>query len=423
MDRAGTEVAGAVGDTPFAAHTDGIEVGVDDLLAAVRRVLADLGTDRRRVEAVGVAGLAESGAPFDGDGRPLAAVIAWHDPRGGEVVDLLERRFGADLPRRVGQRLRTVSSVAKLGWAVNSGVQGVRWWLGVPELCLHGLTGARATDFSLAARTGAYDVGRRRYMPEVLEAVGLLPDVFAEPAAAGAVMGRVSATGARWSGLPLGIPVTVAGHDHLAGIVGSGARTGDLVNSVGTAETVVGRPGRLPDVEQALTLRAAVTVLPGGDGWAVLASGARSGLVLATAAEALGRPLIELDDLAGAPGSAGQIDASDLMAALENDETPALPQRPPGEVWNALLDALAARTQDAVEKVEELCGPARRLVVFGGGGRSRPWLAAKAARSRVPVLRSTAGEAVARGAAVYAGVAGGWWASDADAPAPPLEPV
>lgn len=422
IDRSGNEVGGTVGDTPFAARPDGIEMNVDELLAAVGRVLADLGPDRDRVAALGVAGLAESGAPLDAQDRPLAPVIAWHDPRGGEVVDTLERHFGDDLSDRIGRRIRTVSSVAKLGWAIASGVQGVRWWLGVPELCVHGLTGSRATDFSLAARTGAYDVGERRYIPEVIDALGFPPDVFAMPSPAGAVMGRVSGAGAQLSGLPRGIAVTIAGHDHLAGMVGSGAEPDDLVNSVGTAETVVGRAGRLPQMDQALALRAAVTVLPGGDGWAVLASGARSGLVLAAVAQALGRPLGELDDMASAHGSR-TVEAGGLVAALEQHEEPAFPDGEPGQVWNGVLAALAARTQDAVDRLEKLCGPAKRLVVFGGGSRSRPWLAAKADLSRVPVFRSTAGEAVARGAAVYAGVADGWWASADKAPAPPLEPV
>jgi xylulokinase len=58
--------------------------------------------------------------------------------------------------------------------------------------------------------------------------------------------------------------------------------------------------------------------------------------------------------------------------------------------------------------------------VFGGGSRSVPWLRAKAAEAGVPVVRSSVAEAVARGAAVFAGVAAGWWPSAAHAPRPPV---
>ncbi|MGH9179059.1 MAG: FGGY-family carbohydrate kinase, partial [Acidimicrobiales bacterium] len=89
------------------------------------------------------------------------------------------------------------------------------------------------------------------------------------------------------------------------------------------------------------------------------------------------------------------------------------PAGSPGEVWNGVLAALAARTLDAAGRAEQLCGPSRRLVVFGGGSRSDPWLRAKQAAGFLPVVRSGAKEAVARGAALTAGVAAGWW------PAPP----
>lgn len=182
----------AVRPTPFATTDDGVEAGVEALLAAVAEALEELGSRLAGVVAVGIAGLAESGAALDGAGLPLGPVIAWHDPRGAEVVERLEQRFGDDVSLAMGQRLRTVSSVAKLGWQVAHGAGAARCWLGVPELCLHRLTGERATDFSLAARTGAYDVGRRAPMPEVLAVLGLPEDMFLSPVAAGSVMGAVS---------------------------------------------------------------------------------------------------------------------------------------------------------------------------------------------------------------------------------------
>jgi len=59
-----------------------------------------------------------------------------------------------------------------------------------------------------------------------------------------------------------------------------------------------------------------------------------------------------------------------------------------------------------------------------GSSRSRPWLTLKArAAAPVPVARVTVPDAVARGAALAAGVAAGWWPTLAAAPPAPLEPV
>ncbi|HEX2273976.1 MAG TPA: FGGY family carbohydrate kinase, partial [Acidimicrobiales bacterium] len=268
VDGDGKESRSAAVDTPFAETAEGVEAGATDILGAVARAVAGLGDDRRRVAAVGVAGMAESGAPLDGAGRPLAPVIPWHDGRGDDVAARLEDRFGADLARAAGQKVRAVATVAKLGWLLDRGVAGVSRWLGVPELVLNALTGAEATEWSLAARTGSFDVARREWLPDVARAAGFDVEVFPEIGSAGEDMGRVSSEGAAWAGLPAGIPVTLGGHDHLAGVVGSGAATADLVNSVGTAETVVGRSPDLPDVVAALDRGVAVTVFPGADGWA-----------------------------------------------------------------------------------------------------------------------------------------------------------
>jgi xylulokinase len=419
VDGEGREGRLATVPSPFVSTPDGVEGGVEALVEAVRRAVAELGPDRERVAAVGVAGLAESGAALDGAGRPLAPVIAWHDRRGEDVAERLRERFGPSLANAIGQEVRYVSSAAKLGWLVDHGVSGVSRWLGVPELCLHALTGATATEWSLAARTGCLHVGRRAWLPEVAEAAGFDVGVFAEVLAAGTPMGHVRTAAAGEWGLPAGIPVTIAGHDHLAGVVGSGADGDDLVNSVGTAETVVGRSPTLPDTRAALEAGLAVTVFPSADGWAVLASGARAGLAVDHAADALGMPPAELD--AEAAKADGTLEAPGLLESLRERNPPALPDGPAGAVWRTLLEALSVCTADAVDRVTGLLGrPVPRVVVFGGGARSEPWLAAKAGRLDVPVWRTAAGEAVARGAAVFAGVAGGWWASPADAPKPEL---
>src|SRR5947209_20283207 len=148
-------------------------------------------------------------------------------------------------------------------------------------------------------------------MPEVAATLGFSVEAFASVQPAGAGRGRV---GPAWPGLPAGIPVTVAGHDHLAGMAGAGVGRGQLANSVGTAETIVARTPTCPDLAHARDRRVAVTVYPGGDEWAALVSVVRAGIVLGTAAEALGRSLEELDQMcAGADAVAVDHAVDDLV--------------------------------------------------------------------------------------------------------------
>ena len=407
--------------TPFTASADGVDMPVAHLARALSEVVTGLGSAREQVAAVGVGGMAESGAPLRA-GRPVGPIIAWHDGRGEETVASLEARFGPALARWTGRRIRTVSSVAKLGWLLDHGLPDPDRWLGVPELALFRLTGAEATEHSLAARTGAYDVIERRFRPEVIAHVLGRGDAFDRPLfppvqAAGESMGFVSEKAAVEFGLPGGIPVTIAGHDHLAAAAGLGGRPDDLFNSVGTAETLVRRLDAAPDVERALGLDLAVTVWPGGDAWAVMASATRSGLVIEALAARLGMEPRTLDDLApsGVEEAGGPVRA--MVALGQGFEVAA---GSPGEMWTATLRALARRTAAAAERVRALAGPHGRLVVFGGGSRSPVWLRAKAEEIGVPVVCSPVSESVARGAALAAGVAVGWWPEIAAAPVPGL---
>ncbi len=427
IDGNGVEVASTTVRTPFRSHRGRVEMDVHALWEALRRVVGELGDHRHDVAAVGITGMAESGAPLDRGGQPLAPVIAWHDDRGTETVALLEARFGDELSRRIGQRLRTVSSVAKLGWSLAQGLAEVHRWLGVPELCLFALTGSQVTDHSLAARTGCYDVTQRAWWSEVPAALGFAVEVLPPVRAAGAVLGRVSTAGASWSGLPIGVPVTLAGHDHLAALAGSGARPGDFGNSVGTAESVAASADELPDVDRALDQRVALTVRPEGDGWALLSGAARAGRVIEALSAELRLSPAALDVLAGAAGDAiDAVDATQLLDAVLVGKPLVMPWGSPGVIWNGLLRALAERTWEAVDRAASLVGPPLRLIVFGGGSRSDPWLQAKASLgvgADVAVWRSRAGEAAARGAALQAGVAAGWWPSTLRAPRAELEEV
>ena len=411
MDRAGEVTGGTVRPTPWypASEPGGVETEVDALAWAVEELLSGLGTARDEVVGVGLAGMAESGAPM-AEGHPLGPVLAWFDGRGEETVARLGDVLGPGLALRIGQRVRSVSSVAKLGWLLADGMPLPQRWLGVPETCLFLLTGAEATEYSLAARTGAYDVATRSWIPEVADVLGVALDVFPAVRPAGEAMGEVSRAAAARFGLPAGIPVTIAGHDHLAAAEGLGVDDEVRCNSVGTAETILGRTSRLPDIERALGLGLAVTVRPGGQGWVVLASAARAGLVLDRLAAQLGASPEDLDVL-----------AEEALAGSGPFEEP---DPSPGVAWAGALQTLVDRWAAGAGRMTEMLGPAPRLVVYGGGSRSRPWLALKARAARpTAVLRVTTPDAVARGAALAAGAAAGWWPSLAEAPPAPLESV
>jgi sugar (pentulose or hexulose) kinase len=110
-------VAGVgMSQTPFETVNGRVEMSLDSLRAAIAAAVASLGDERRRVIAVGIASMGETGVPIDRSGQPVGPLIAWHDPRGARVVRRLVEAYGDGLPARVGQATRTQSSIAKIGW-------------------------------------------------------------------------------------------------------------------------------------------------------------------------------------------------------------------------------------------------------------------------------------------------------------------
>ncbi|MGH2810471.1 MAG: FGGY family carbohydrate kinase, partial [Actinomycetota bacterium] len=187
--------------TPWDTTGGRVEAPVEAFRNCLEKLLQQV-EHPHRVAGIGIAGMAESGAAFSDRLRPLTPVISWHDPRGEGGAGSLRARFPG-IDEEVGQRLRNVSSAAKLAQLSAEGLTGVGCWLGVPEIFLWLLTGETATEHSLISRTGWYGTARMDYLPAVAEAAGLPPGGLLPVNRAGEVMGQT-----RFPGLKPGIPVT-----------------------------------------------------------------------------------------------------------------------------------------------------------------------------------------------------------------------
>lgn len=193
------------------------------------------------IVAVGIASMAESGAALGADGAPLTPLLRWDrrvDPR--HLDDLLARH--PDLPSRTGVPATTKpAAVALTALAAEKPdrFQAMRHWAGAADLVAYALTGMRATDHTLAARTMMAGSRGDRWDAAVLDGIGIDATVLPEVRAPGEPVAETS-DAARAFGLPRGVPVHIAGHDHAVGAWASGVRApGAVADSLGTAEAVV----------------------------------------------------------------------------------------------------------------------------------------------------------------------------------------
>lgn len=423
IDRHGRSIGVGVAPTPFTRAAHGVEMTTEALFAAVRDAVADLGVLGTRIAAVGIASMGETGTIIRADGPSDLPLVAWHDERGAEVVTELLDEFGADaIYRRTGRAARSVTSIAKLGWLLRHRYPTGGTWTGVAGLTLWRLTGALAQEQSLAATSGAFDPIRGEYDREILSFLGLDSLVWAPARVAGTTLGRISAAGAEWSGLPQGIPVTIAGHDHPVGVIGAGGDRTEVIDSMGTGEPLVvsWQPQRSagdshpswPDQLGDLT----ITAWPGTDRHMLLWETLRPGLALRNLQRAL---RVDRDDIefSAIRVHADPLDLATLIEMQDGTIPAAVLALQAAEAWAATLEGYAAATADAEARLRALSGVDGLTLLIGGGLRSRRWVEAKQRRSTHPLAMAAEREAVSRGAGLLAGVTAGWWAPEQYPPA------
>jgi xylulokinase len=421
IDRHGRSIGIGAAPTPFGTTADGVQMSPHALLASVCAALEHLGELRHRIAGVGISSMGETGTTIYPEGPSGLPLIAWHDRRGHEVVDKLVQDFGAEeLIARTGRRPRIVSSVAKLGWLAQHGADLAGTWTGVAGLVLWQLTGALGQEQSLAATSGAYDPVSGHYDKAILRAAGMDGIRWAPARPAGTMLGRVSASGAVWGDLPAGIPVTIAGHDHPVGVVGSGGEDGEVIDSMGTGEPLVvswdpritvGHPV-LPGLRGDLT----VTHWPGTPRHMLLWETLRPGLAMSALLAHLEMNRSDIE-FAAIRVDAEPLSIDDLFQ-MQDGQVPAHVLRlPPEEAWAAALEGFAAAAAATEIELRALTGIRGKSLLIGGGLRSRRWIEAKMHRAQWPLAMATEREAVSRGAALMAGVAAGWWIPEEYPPA------
>ena len=413
-------------ETPFETTGPHVEMTLFGLKTAIGTAVGQLGGAVTHVSAVGIASMGETGVPLDRHLEPSGPLIAWHDSRGAKVVRRLIDEYGDALPARAGQITRVQSSIAKIGWLLQHDVE-IHRWLGAAEAALWSLTGEQVSEPSLACRTGAFDVSALSYLGDVIRLVGAPHDIFPPVRVAGEPHGRVTDAGREWLGLAVGVPVTVAGHDHMVGAVGVGLSDDDLLDSIGTAETLVRYTRDDLDFIQAATLMADVSIDPARGGLAVMAGDLRPGRIVESARRMFGDASFEeLDGAALSVDSGmGEIHAAEGAVLLEQLRLQAGPGVSSGSAqvrWRGLIEAMTSYMWNCALGIEPLAEPPARIVLIGGGARSDTWASAKRRISGLPVARSLT-EATAYGAALFAGCAAGYWPVVDEAPRSPLERV
>jgi len=432
FDRSGQSVANASTPTPthyprpgWAYYDPGELWG--SFVMALRRVTDGL-DDPRRIASIAVASMGEAAVPLDADGRPSHNIIAWFDGRAQPQAERLARTFGRDqLFNVTGLSLQPIFGLCKLLWLKENEPEAfgrTASWLNVADYIAFRLSGAFATDYSLASRTLALDLHRLRWAEELLQEADVSHSLFAPLRPSGSLLGSVTPEAAEATGLPGSVKVAIGGHDHVCGALAVGVtEPGTMLNSLGTAEAIflpLEHPLTDPKVgHQGYTQGAHVA-----GQYYVFGGQYTSGASVEWFRSALGNGASYETLIAEAekvpPGSLGVFFLPHLRLANPPYDDPASrgafiglsTDVKRGDLLRAVLEGLAFDSRNSLEPllvhsgVEKL----RAIYAIGGGTQNRLLMRIKATVLNQTVTVVGVEEATSLGAAVLGGIGAGVYA-------------
>ncbi len=404
--------------TLFSDHPGWAEEDPEQWWTNVGDICRELASGRE-IAAVGVTGMLPATVLLDGEGRPVRRSIQQSDGRVGAEVEELRREVDEHaFLARTGNGINQQLVATKLRWLQRHEPESLtraRHLLGAYDFIVHRLTGAWSLERNWALESGFYDLARKDLADDLL-ALGHIGRQLLPPIRDGhEIVGVVTAAAARHTGLATGTPVVAGCADHIAsGFVAGVAASGDcLLKFGGAGDFLLATPEPRPDSRLFLDFH----LIPG----LFMPNGcmAASGAVLNWFVDTLGggRSHAELDRLAetSPPGARGLVALPYFLGEKTPIHDPLARgvlsglglHHGAGDIWRALLEAVAMGFRHHVEVAREIGYPVSRVLASDGGAKSRVWMQIVADSIQMPVHLLAGHPGSCLGAAFVAGMGAG----------------
>ena len=410
--------------------------------SAMREAVSKL-DDPRHIKAVAVTGMGMDGVPIDEQGNCLYPFISWHDPRTEAQLQWWEKNIGADNTFRIGgNTLWRFNTALRLLWMAEHepGILArADKWLLIEDFLNFMLCRRRATDYTMASCTLLFDQRKRDWSGEILSQTGIEHRLLCDAYPSGTPLGEVTKEASEATGLPVGTPVVLGGHDYLCGALPVGAFSpGVVLDVTGTWEivlTTIPEPVLTPEVQR---LGVTVETHVARDTYAVWGGAVASDML------EWYRKEYGLVSQKQAKNEVGRVDWESLMEEASTSPAGArgvmfLPhmsaagcpvvdtrsmgafvglsnfvQR--GDMLRAIIEGLDYQVLDIVAALKSsLAINPGKLIAVGGATRNHFWMQNKADVLGLPIEVPEVEEATPLGAAILAGIGIGLYRDEQDA--------
>jgi xylulokinase len=400
-----------------------------------RAVLQQSGIDPREVKGVGLSGQMHGSVFLDANNQVLRRALLWNDQRTQAECDWITETVGKEkVVELIANPVLTGFTAGKIVWLRNHEPETfakVRKVLLPKDYIRLMLTGEYATEVSDASGTALFNVRRRAWADEMLDAIGIPRDWMPKSYESPEVSGRITEEAAALTGLAPGTPVVGGGGDQAAGAVGNGiVETGIVSATVGTSGVVFAFSDA-PVVDPQLRLHTFCHAVPGK--WHLMGVMLSAGGSLQwyrdtfampekIVASALGRDPYELicAEAEKAPvGCEGLI----FLPYLTGERAPYPDPNARGVLFGltrrvdrnyvarAVLEGVAYGLRDSFAIMEGMHLPIRQVRASGGGARSPFWRQVQADVTGYTHVTINVDEGPALGVALLAGVGTGVYPS------------
>lgn len=401
-----------------------------DSVVHVIRECVDALPDRGEVAAIAVSSFGESFVPVDEAGRALTDVIMYFADSSSGEFDELVARVGAEKFMQVARIMPDASySLAKMLYTLKVAPRPVWKFLLIAGYICYKLSGVAATDVALACRTLLYDVEKRRWSQELLDAAGVRADQMPEVFEAGTALGTLTPEVARKLDLPERVQVVIGAHDQIVNALACGVlEPGDAMDGSGTTECIEPLFARIPEDEGFTRENYACVPYLDGRGYVTYAYNLSGGAVVKWYRDQLAKHLraqakaegVSIYDLLNrvCPSEPTKLIVLPYLQGMGG--TPDIATDARGVFWGvsmhtgledlyrAILEGLTFEMAYNLERLEHYGVAPKRLYACGGGARSRVWLQIKADVWNREILPVATEETGALGSAIlgFAAVTG-----------------
>ena len=203
-------------------------------------LLADMVKENKikSIRQIAFTGQAESLVVLAADGKPLMNAISWMDERSTEECKILEKQFPHEICEAVTGQMAVLPTwpATKILWLQKNKPEiyaAADTYMLLKDYVVYYLTGEKKCDMSIATFSFYFDIYKKCYWQEMLDAIGVklsqLPELVEPCSVAGTLKPELI------PGLEAGTAVNVGTLDHFAGMIGTGnIAPGGVTLSTGT---------------------------------------------------------------------------------------------------------------------------------------------------------------------------------------------